>query len=113
MKRARGVVLLGFAMAVVSGCGSAIPPAGNYASVSGRISDARSGAALTGATVVVNSVFSATTDATGAYRIVTVPTGGWHYRVDGPPGYGSASSDVPAPLTPGEARTLDISLSRR
>lgn len=112
MKHARVAFVLAFA-ALVTGCGPAIPPVGNYASVSGRVTDAATGAGLAGATVLVNSVSSAVSDATGSYRIVTVPTGGWHYSVAGPAGYGSVGADNPPPLMPGEARTLDIALSRR
>lgn len=112
MTVARVAFILAF-VAALAGCGPAIPPAGNYASVSGHVTDAATGAALAGATVLVNSVSSATSDAAGSYRIVTVPTGGWHYSVQGPAGYGSVGADNPQPLMPGEARTLDIALPRR
>lgn len=113
MKLARLAFVLSFVAVVATGCGPAIPAVGNYASVSGHVTDAVAGAPLAGATVVVNSVLSATTDASGAYRVVTVPTGAWSYNVTGPTNYGTAAADNPAPLMPGEARTLDIRLARR
>ncbi len=114
MRVARFAFVLGLVTALVTGCGPALPPAGNYASVNGHVTDAGTGAALAGAVVVINSVLSATTDASGAYRIVTVPTGPWSYGVQGPARYSSvAPVDNPPPLMPGEARTLDFSLTRR
>ncbi|GAC1306409.1 MAG: hypothetical protein NVS2B3_14950 [Vulcanimicrobiaceae bacterium] len=100
-------------VALVAGCGSALPPVGNYATIAGRVTDAATGAPLAGATVLVNSVLSATTDANGTYRIVTVPTGSWSYSASGPARYGVVAADNPPPLGPGEARTLDIALRRR
>ena len=111
MVAARAGILLA-CVALVSGCGSALPPVGKYATISGRVTDASTGSPLAGATVVIDSVLSATTDANGTYRVVTVPTGGWSYSVSGPTRYGIASADNPPPLGPGEARTLDIGLRR-
>ncbi|GAC1415466.1 MAG: hypothetical protein NVSMB6_17790 [Burkholderiaceae bacterium] len=64
---------------------------------------------------VVQALRFAQADAmrTGTYRVVTVPTGGWSYSVSGPAAYGGAAADNPAPLGPGETRTLDIGLRRR
>ncbi len=112
MSVARFAFILALASALVAGCGQGIPPAGNYATVIGRVNDAATGAALSGVIVMVNSVLSATTDANGAFRIVTVPTGPWHYSVQGPPRYSSVSIvDNAPPLTPGETRTLNVSLT--
>ncbi|GAC1302364.1 MAG: hypothetical protein NVSMB19_11620 [Vulcanimicrobiaceae bacterium] len=114
MSVARLAFLLACATTFLASCGPAIPPAGNYATVSGRIVDAGTGAGIAGATVVVNVVLSAITDASGTYRVVSVPTGSWEYAVQAPPPYASiATVDNPPPLTPGEARTLNLSLPRR
>ena len=100
----------GFALAA---CGPALPPAGNYATVSGRVTDATSGAGVAGAIVTVNVVLAATSDASGNFRIANVPTGDWDYAVQPPNGYLNPASVVPAPLAPGESRTLAIVLTHR
>ena len=98
----------------LASCGPAIPPAGNYATVSGRVTDAASGAGVASATVTVNVVLAATTDASGNFRIVSVPTGSWEYAVTAPTGFiNPAPVDNPPPLMPGEARTIAISLTHR
>ncbi len=98
----------------LAACGPDIPAAGDYATVSGQVTDAASGAGVAGATVTVNVILSATTDASGAFRIVSVPTGSWEYAVVAPQGYISpAPVDNPPPLTPGEARTVTIALTHR
>ncbi len=107
-------MLLALASTLVAGCGQGIPPAGNYATIAGRVTDSATGAGVAGAMVVVNVVLSATTDATGSYRIVSVPTGPWQYFVQGPSSYSSvATKDNPQPLMPGETHTLDIALTHR
>ena len=95
------------------GCDSGVPPAGNYATVSGRVTDAASGSAVAGATVVVNGVLSTKTDAQGNFKISPVPTGPWSYSVDAGTKYAMANSDVESPLTPGEQRNFPISLKHR
>ncbi len=111
MKLARPAFALGF-FALLASCGPAIPPAGNYATVSGRVTDATTGAAVAGTTISVNVVLSGTSDANGNYRVTNVPTGPWSYSVQAPSGYISpAGNDSNTPLAPGETRTLDISLT--
>ena len=109
---------LGFIAALLAtalaSCGPAIPPAGNYATVSGRVTDAATGAGIANATVTVNVVLAATTDSSGNFRIVNVPTGLWDYNVTAPTGFISPGAvDNPPPLMPGEARTITIILTHR
>jgi hypothetical protein len=111
MKLARARFALGLIVAL-AGCGPAIPPAGNYATVSGQVTDATTNKGVAGATISVNVVLSATSDANGNFRVTNVPTGPWSYAVQAPSGYLSpAGSDSNAPLAPGETRTLDIALT--
>lgn len=108
-----GVIAVLLSMLLAS-CGPEFPPAGNYATVSGRVTDASSGIGIANATITVNVVLAATTDATGSFRIVSVPTGSWEYAVAAPTGFISpAPVDNPPPLMPGEARTITISLTHR
>lgn len=108
----RTAFVAGLLATVLASCGPALPPAGNYASVLGRVTDAASGAGVANATVSVNIVSSVTTDASGSFRIVSVPTGPWQYSVQAP-GYVGVSADNPPPLMPGEARTITIALTHR
>jgi hypothetical protein len=98
---------------VLAGCGPDIPPAGNYATVSGQVTSSATGTGVAGATVSVNVVLSATSDANGNFKITNVPTGPWSYSVTAPSGFTApAGSDSNPPLAPGEVRTLNISLTK-
>ena len=110
----RSVCIAGFCALALASCGPALPPAGDYATVLGRVTDATSGAGIANVTVTVNVVLSATTDASGSFRVVSVPTGSWEYAIVAPSGYISpAPADNPPPLLPGETRTLSIALPTR
>ena len=115
---ARAMTTLRFAFALafvvaLAGCDSGVPPAGKYATVTGRVTDATSGAAIANATVIVNGVLSTKTDASGNFKVTPVPTGPWSYSVEAGSKYAGANSDVETPLTPGEQRNFPISLKHR
>jgi hypothetical protein len=112
MKVARFPFVLALVVAFVTGCGTGIPPAGNYATVSGRVVDAATGAGIANAAVVVNGgVLSAQSDQNGNFRVTPVPTGDWDY-VATAAGYASTGLiSNPAPLSPGEQRVITISLT--
>ena len=97
--------------AALAGCAPQIPPAGNYATVSGKVTDAATGTALEGATVNVNGVLTVTTDASGTYRITPVPSGPWSYSASAA-GYRDKGDAQPVPLAPGEQRVLAIALTK-
>ena len=109
MKVARHAFLFGLAAASLAACGPEIPPAGNYATVFGRVTDSATGQAIANAQVTVNVVYTATTDASGSFRIQSVPTGGWDYVVQAS-GYAPVQNDQPAPLAPGEQRDASLAL---
>ncbi len=100
------------AAGALAGCGSGIPPAGNYATVSGTVVDASTGKGIAGANVSVNGgVLVAQTDGSGSFRVSPVPTGDWDYTASAT-GYASTGlvTSVP-PLAPGEQRIITIQLS--
>lgn len=110
---ARGAILWALAGALLAGCGSGLPPAGNYATVSGTVVDASTGKGIAGASVSVNGgVLIAQTDGSGSFRVSPVPTGDWDYTVTAN-GYNSSGlvTSVP-PLAPGEQRIVTISLAK-
>ena len=111
MNVVRGSFLLTLAL-LLSGCGDGVPPAGNYATVSGKVTDALTGAPIAAASVSINGVQYAMTDATGSYKVTTVPTGPWSWSASAD-GFATGGSDSPTPLTPGEKREFTITLKRR
>ncbi|HTX02835.1 MAG TPA: carboxypeptidase-like regulatory domain-containing protein [Candidatus Acidoferrales bacterium] len=63
------------AIAALTACNNAVPPQQNYATVAGVITDGTSGQPISGATVTVDSVLTATTGSDGSYTIANVPVG--------------------------------------
>jgi hypothetical protein len=116
MKVARFVSFLSFLAlsgSLLAGCGPEIPPAGNYATVAGKVVDATTSNPIAGATVSVNGgVLNAQTDSGGNFSVSTVPTGDWDYTASAN-GYASTGlvTNVP-PLGPGEVRIITISLTK-
>lgn len=105
---------LGFCLTLLTlglaACGPQVPPVGNYATVFGTVTDAANNAPIANAIVTINSVQSATTDASGNYRITSVPTGPWSYTVSAP-SYQPSANSAAAPLGPGEQRNYPIQLT--
>lgn len=63
------------AIAVLTACGSAIPPQQNYATITGLVTDGTTGQPLAGATVTIDSVLTITTGSDGTYTIANIPIG--------------------------------------
>jgi hypothetical protein len=97
---------------LIASCGQGIPPAGNYATVSGTVVNASTGAGIAGANVSINGgVLVAQTDAGGNFHLTPVPTGDWDYTVSAT-GYASTGLVTNlAPLAPGEQRVVTIQLT--
>ncbi len=110
MKIARFAFLLAFVTLPLVGCGLGLPPAGDYATVYGQVTDAGTGQPVQGASVLVNGVLPATTDAAGNFTLSPVPTGAWSYTVTAPK-HKKVASTNPPPLTPGEKRNFPIRLT--
>lgn len=110
MTRAR---LLGalFAFVALVGCNdSALPPGGTYQGVSGVVLDAATHQPVAGATVTIDTVLTATTDAEGRFTFAQVPVGDVDYVVAVPHGTYKTHTGQ-AHLAPDKPLTLTVSLS--
>lgn len=109
MTRARLVAAL-FAIVALAACDdSSLPPGGTYQSIQGVVLDASTNAPIAGATVTVDTVLTATTDATGKFAFAKVPVGDVDYQVSAP-GY-RAVAPAPVRLDPDKPLSLTITLS--
>ena len=84
-----------------------LPPAAGFAPFSGTITDAATHQPIAGATVVVDTVLTATTDATGSFTIAKVPSGIVDYVV-----HAKGYSDVVASgnAEPGKTFTITVAM---
>jgi hypothetical protein len=113
MKRNVGALLLAlaFLMLGVAGCNSdQLPPAAGFANVSGVVTDVGTNAPIAGAQVTIDTVLTATTDATGKFSIDKVPSGIADYAVQAK-GYQSLAST--ANVEPGKPFQLNVTLAQR
>lgn len=85
----------------------ALPPAAGFTTISGTILDARSKTPVAGAVVTVDTVLTATTDASGRFSVPKVPSGIVDYTVQAK-GYKVLSST--AQVEPSKPYELDLSL---
>ncbi|MGA2759427.1 MAG: carboxypeptidase regulatory-like domain-containing protein [Candidatus Cybelea sp.] len=92
-----------------AGCDNGeLPPAAGFSSLSGTIVDATTNAPIRGALVTVDTVLTATSDATGRFSIDKVPSGIADYAVEAT-GYQAQSSTTT--IEPGKPFTLNLTLS--
>ena len=109
MTRAR---LLGavFAVLALAACNdSALPPGGTYNAVQGVVTDATTHQPIAGATVTIDTVLTATTDAQGQFSFAQVPVGDMDVVITAP-GYKDYSA--PARLEPDKPLSLAITLTK-
>jgi len=104
------------ALGVLAACGSpAVPPAQNYATVTGRVYDASTNQPLSGVVVTVDTILTFVTGSDGTYRIGTVPLGTYQVGVSPPSGYTAPSMNV-APyagsIVAGQTIVVDIPLTK-
>jgi hypothetical protein len=86
-----------------------LPPPGQFTMMSGVISDRATNQPIAGAVVIVDTVLTATTDASGKFTIAKVPAGTLDYTIKAT-GYAIVSSTTTA--TPGQPFTLDVALQK-
>ena len=107
MKRFRSALAV-LALLVVAACNSdALPPASGFTSVQGTVVDG-SNKPVAGAVVTVDTVLTATTDASGKFSIDKVPSGIVDCTVQAS-GYQVVVSS--ANIEPGKPYELDVTLA--
>jgi len=109
----RRLVALVIFAAVLTGCGMPnLPPAQNYATVTGRVLDAATNNPVAGAVITVSIVLTATSGSDGSYRIINVPIGQNEVQVQAPSGYVAQQTQYPIAPQPGETVTVNILLNK-
>jgi hypothetical protein len=106
-----GRLFMGIALLLLGtpGCNTdELPPAAGFASVSGTVVDSATNVPIRGAVVTVDTVLTATSDATGRFSIDKVPSGIADYAVEAT-GYQAVSSSTT--IEPGKPFTLNLTLS--
>ena len=112
MKRYAGAfyAVITLFLIATAGCNSdQLPPAAGFASVTGIIVDAATNAPVAGAVVTIDTVLTATTDASGKFSIEKVPSGIADYAVQAK-GYQTLASTTN--IEPGKPFQLDLTLAQ-
>lgn len=105
----RVIALFAFA-AVLTACGSGgVPPAANYGTLKGVVSDRASGTAIPGAVVRINTVQSVTTGNDGSFTLYPIPVGAFDWVVSATGYQTQQGSDA---IEPGATKTLNFYLSK-
>ncbi len=96
------------AVAVLVGCNTdALPPASGFTTISGTIVNGATKTPVAGAVVTIDTILTATTDASGKFAVEKVPSGIVDYTVQAK-GYKVLSST--AQVEPSKPYELDLSL---
>lgn len=104
---ARSILVATFVLLSAAACNDdSLPPAAGFATVAGTITDIAS-KPVAGAVVTIDTVLTATTDASGKFTIEKVPSGIVDYTVAAP-GFTALSSSTN--IEPGKPFELDLSL---
>jgi hypothetical protein len=107
---ARALYLMTALVLLVQGCNAdALPPASGFTSVAGVVVDAATNAPIAGAVITIDTVLTATTDATGKFSIERVPSGIADYAVQAT-GYQAVTST--ANVEPGKPFQLNLTLAK-
>ena len=106
----RIVLALALIAPTLSACDNGdLPPATKFSSFSGTITDAATHQPIANATIVVDTVLTATTDDSGAFKIDKVPSGIVDYVIKAD-GYADATSSTNA--EPGKPLTITAEMQR-
>jgi Carboxypeptidase regulatory-like domain len=88
----------------------ALPPAAGFATVSGTVVDNATNNPIAGAVVTIDTVLTATTDASGKFTIAKVPSGIADYTVQAK-GYPVLTSSTS--IEPGKTFQLNLTLAQQ
>ncbi len=109
-KAVRALAMLVFAALTLSACDNGdLPPAAQYAPVSGIITDSVTHQPIAGALIIVDTVLTTTTDANGKFTIAKVPSGILDYVVKAK-GYTDITATVDA--EPGKTFQLNVAMQQ-
>ena len=99
------------AAAGLAACGGGgLPPAANYGTLKGVVTDAGSGQPVAGAVVTINSVLkSAPTGSDGSYSLYPIPIGPYDGSVSA---NGYQSKQFNGSIDPGATQTLNFTLAK-
>jgi hypothetical protein len=104
----RAVALAALAAAGLAACNNDdLPPAQQYATVQGTIVDSSTKQPVAGATVTIDTILSATSDASGKFKIDRVPIGIFDYTVQA---QGHKVAQASTTAEPGKPLELDLAL---
>jgi hypothetical protein len=104
------VALAAVVLGTLTACNTdQLPPPGQFTNVSGQITDRATQQPVAGAVITIDTVLTATTDASGKFAIAKVPAGTIDFTVTAD-GYALTSSTVNA--APGGTFTLNVALDR-
>ncbi len=84
-----------------------LPPSAGFATLTGTVVDDTTHQPIAGATVTVDTVLTATTDASGAFKISEVPSGIADYTVQAP---GYALIEATTNVEPGKVGQVAVTL---
>jgi Carboxypeptidase regulatory-like domain len=97
------------AVVVLAGCNTdALPPASGFTTITGTVVNGATKAPIAGAVVTIDTVLTATTDASGKFTVEKVPSGIVDYTVVAK-GYKVVSST--AQVEPSKPYELDLNLA--
>lgn len=108
MRKVARPVLAVLALALLAACDNGdLPPASSFASVQGTIVDAATSKPISGATVTIDTVLTATSDSTGKFAFEKIPSGIVDFSVQAN-GYKAVSSSATA--EPGKIFVLNVNM---
>jgi hypothetical protein len=93
---------------VLTSCGPAAPPAGDYGTLSGFVKDAATGLPVPGAVVSVSVISSNPTVADGKYSVYPVPPGPYTAITATAPNYKTYNNPSGGMIAPGQILNQDI-----
>ena len=107
----RLVAVTAFLLLVTAGCNNdALPPAAGFAPVAGVVLDSATNSPIAGATITIDTVLTAVTDAAGKFSFDKVPSGIADYAVQAK-GYAPLSSSTN--IEPGKPFALNVTLAQQ